>query len=82
MQREHRTRSVFGLERNPSGTRERRREGLQGSRGGVDTSEQSRKLAEGKSTEEGESAGLGWEEELDGAQTIRSAVRYREEGDL
>lgn len=32
--------------------------------------------------EEGESASLSWEEELDGAQNIRSAMRYREEGDL
>lgn len=54
--REHRAHSVFWLQRNPSGTREGGWRGVQGSRGGVDTSEQSRKLAEERNTEEGKSA--------------------------
>lgn len=76
VQREHRARSVSGLERNPSGTKER---GVRGSGGGVDASEQSCKPAEGRKTEDGGSRSQSWEEEL-GA--LAAAMRAREEGDL
>lgn len=57
--REHRAHSVFWLQRNPSGTRKGGGgRGVQGGRGGVDTSEQSRKLAEERNMEEGKRASL------------------------
>lgn len=76
MQREHRAPSVFWLERNPSGTGERRSEGLRGAEEeSILPNSHASWKKEGKNTEEGESARLSWEEELDGAQNIRSAVR-------